>query len=131
MSNMIQMYDPKREYQSHKQEIDDAIHRVLDHGIFIGGPEIKELEKQLAEYVDVKHSSCKFGDCIKRPTFGNNGGKAIYCKEHKQDDNVDVLNKRCEYLNCNKYPNYGIVSGIALSCLDHKKDNYIRSLKIK
>lgn len=56
MSNMIQMYDPKREYKTHKQEIDDAIHRVLDHGIFIGGPEIKELEKQLAEYVDVKHA---------------------------------------------------------------------------
>jgi len=53
---MIQMYDPKREYNTHKTEIDSSIHRVLDHGIFINGPEVKELEQKLAEYVNVKHA---------------------------------------------------------------------------
>ena len=53
--NTIQMYDPKREYNTHKQDIDHALNKVLTHGIFINGPEVKELEKQFAEYVGVKH----------------------------------------------------------------------------
>lgn len=56
MSSMIQMYDPKREYQSHKKDIDEGIQKVLDHGIFINGPEVKELEEKLSKYVDVKHA---------------------------------------------------------------------------
>ena len=53
---MIQMYDPKREYQSHKKEIDEGIQTVLNHGIFINGPEVKELEEKLSKYVGVKHA---------------------------------------------------------------------------
>ena len=51
----IQMYDPKREYRSNKEDIDSAIQTVLNHGLFINGPEVKELESSLAEYVGVKH----------------------------------------------------------------------------
>jgi len=54
----IQMYDPKREYSHHKEEIDNAIHNVLNHGIFINGPEITELEKKLADYTKSKHAIC-------------------------------------------------------------------------
>ncbi len=54
----IQMYDPKREYTSHKKDIDTAMQRVLNHGLFINGPEIKELDSKLAEFVDVKHCIC-------------------------------------------------------------------------
>lgn len=46
----IQMYDPKIEYNNHREEIDSAIHKVLEHGIFINGPEIKELEQKLITY---------------------------------------------------------------------------------
>ena len=53
---MLQMYDPKREYQTHKQEIDAAIQGVLDHGLFINGPEVKELEKKLCDYTGSKHA---------------------------------------------------------------------------
>lgn len=53
---MLQMYDPKREYQNHKQEIDAAIQGVLDHGLFINGPEVKELEKKLCDYTGSKHA---------------------------------------------------------------------------
>jgi len=52
---MIQMYDPKREYNEHKQAIDQAIHKVLDDGLFINGPDVKLLEERLARYVGVKH----------------------------------------------------------------------------
>lgn len=53
--SVIQMYDPKREYKTHKEDIDKALNDVLTHGIFINGPEVKELEKQFAEYVGVKN----------------------------------------------------------------------------
>ena len=52
---MMQMYDPKREYKNHKSEINTSIQNVLDHGIFINGPEVKELENKLSEYIGVKH----------------------------------------------------------------------------
>ena len=52
----IQMYDPKREYRENKDIIDRAIHNVLNHGIFINGPEIKQLEESLNKFVNVKHS---------------------------------------------------------------------------
>jgi len=45
----------KEEYNSYKKEIDEAIQKVLEHCIFIEGPEVKELEKKLAQYVGVKH----------------------------------------------------------------------------
>ena len=54
----IQMFDPKRDYQNYKKEYDTAIQTVLDHGLFINGPEVKQLESKLAEYVDVKHCVC-------------------------------------------------------------------------
>jgi UDP-2-acetamido-2-deoxy-ribo-hexuluronate aminotransferase len=52
----IQMYDPKREYKIHKDKINDSIQNVLDHGIFINGPEIKELEEKLRNFVGIKHA---------------------------------------------------------------------------
>lgn len=54
----IQMYDPKREYIMHKDDIDNSIHNVLNHGLFINGPEIKELEEKLSNYTNCKHSIC-------------------------------------------------------------------------
>lgn len=51
----IPFIDLKTQYHENKQNIDNAIHRVLDHGQYIMGPEVKELEKQLAEYIGVKH----------------------------------------------------------------------------
>ena len=45
------MYDPKREYRVNKENIDNAIQSVLDHGLFINGPEVKELENSLSEFV--------------------------------------------------------------------------------
>lgn len=54
METTIQMYDPKREYHNHKDDIDNSIQTVLNHGLFINGPEVKELEKSLSEYVGSK-----------------------------------------------------------------------------
>lgn len=51
----IDFIDLKTQYQSLKSLIDKRIQTVLDHGQYIMGPEIKELEDKLAEYVGVKH----------------------------------------------------------------------------
>lgn len=52
----MQFIDLKTQYQQHRQVIHDRIQRVLDHGAFIMGPEIEELETALAKYVGVKHA---------------------------------------------------------------------------
>ncbi|WP_271010035.1 DegT/DnrJ/EryC1/StrS family aminotransferase [Paucibacter sp. B51] len=47
--------DLKAQYAALKTRIDARIQQVLDHGQYIMGPEVKELETQLAAYVGVKH----------------------------------------------------------------------------
>jgi UDP-2-acetamido-2-deoxy-ribo-hexuluronate aminotransferase len=47
--------DLKEQYRRYQAEIDGRIQRVLQHGHFILGPEIAELEQALAAYVNVKH----------------------------------------------------------------------------
>lgn len=51
----IPFIDLKAQYQALKPEIDARIQRVLDHGQYIMGPEVKELEERLAAYVGAKH----------------------------------------------------------------------------
>ncbi|OHX13731.1 DegT/DnrJ/EryC1/StrS family aminotransferase [Chromobacterium sphagni] len=52
----IQFIDLKAQYQHLKADIDARIHAVLDHGQYIMGPEVKELEQQLAAYTGAKHA---------------------------------------------------------------------------
>ena len=54
----INMYDPTRDYNSNKEEYDDAIQTVLNKGNFINGNQVKELESSLADYVGVKDCIC-------------------------------------------------------------------------
>jgi Predicted pyridoxal phosphate-dependent enzyme apparently involved in regulation of cell wall biogenesis len=52
----MQFIDLKSQLERIRPEIDAAIKRVLDHGVFIMGPEVYALEKQLAEFCGVKHA---------------------------------------------------------------------------
>ncbi len=45
----IQFVDLKSQYNRLKPLIDERIHKVLDHGAYVNGPEITELETTLAE----------------------------------------------------------------------------------
>jgi UDP-2-acetamido-2-deoxy-ribo-hexuluronate aminotransferase len=47
--------DLKTQYQRLKADIDAGIQRVLDHGQYILGPEVAELEEKLAAYTGAKH----------------------------------------------------------------------------
>ncbi|MFN0316005.1 MAG: DegT/DnrJ/EryC1/StrS family aminotransferase [Burkholderiales bacterium] len=47
--------DLKTQYAALKSTIDARIQRVLDHGQYIMGPEVFELEERLAQYTGAKH----------------------------------------------------------------------------
>lgn len=51
----MEFRDLKAQYQALKQDIDSAVVDVFAAGRFIGGELVVELERQLAEYVGVKH----------------------------------------------------------------------------
>ena len=47
--------DLKAQYAALRQSIHERMQRVLDHGQYIMGPEVKELEDRLAAYVGTRH----------------------------------------------------------------------------
>jgi dTDP-4-amino-4,6-dideoxygalactose transaminase len=51
----IHMVDLKQQYLNIKNEVDAAIAGVLDSTVFIGGPQVADFSKSLAEYLDIKH----------------------------------------------------------------------------
>ncbi|PXW93546.1 UDP-2-acetamido-2-deoxy-ribo-hexuluronate aminotransferase [Sphaerotilus hippei] len=51
----MQFIDLKVQYAALKTDIDAAIQRVLDHGQYIMGPEVRQLEAVLAERVGARH----------------------------------------------------------------------------
>jgi dTDP-4-amino-4,6-dideoxygalactose transaminase len=52
---LMEMVNLKSQYLKIKPEVDAAIQRVMDHGIFINGPEVKEFQSNLEKYIGVKH----------------------------------------------------------------------------
>lgn len=82
----MQFRDLKKQYQVLQKEIDLGIQSVIDSTSFINGKQVENLEKELAEYVGVKHCiTCgngtdalsmalmawgiKAGDCVFVPDF--------------------------------------------------------------
>jgi len=51
----IQMVDLKGQYQKIKTQIDASIQDVIESAAFINGPEVKSFQKELEEYLNVKH----------------------------------------------------------------------------
>lgn len=51
----IDFIDLKAQQDAIRPQLDQNIHRVLHHGQYIMGPEVKQLEDKLAAYVGVKH----------------------------------------------------------------------------
>ncbi len=52
---MIDFIDLRAQQARIKDKLDLAIARVLEHGQYILGPEVAELEQKLADYVGVRH----------------------------------------------------------------------------
>ena len=51
----LDFIDLKTQYRALKPSVDARIQKVLDHGQYIMGPEVVELEQQLAAYVGARH----------------------------------------------------------------------------
>lgn len=62
MSSPIPFVDLKTQYKALKSDIDARIMKVLEHGAYINGPEVVELEQKLAAHVGCKHAiACASG----------------------------------------------------------------------
>jgi len=58
----IPFIDLKAQYKAIKDDVNKRIQKVLEHGAFINGPEVAEVEKKLADFVGVKHAlACSNG----------------------------------------------------------------------
>lgn len=55
MLNTIPFIDLKSQYAAIKNEVDTRLAAVLEHGQYVMGPEVEQLEAALANYVGVKH----------------------------------------------------------------------------
>lgn len=79
----MQFIDLAAQYQYLKAKIDTRIQRVLDHGQYIMGPEVGELEEQLANYVGVKHAiTCANGTdalTLAMMVLDVKQGDAVFC----------------------------------------------------
>lgn len=52
----MQFCDLKKQYGLLKDKIDQRINTVLEHAFYVGGPEVAELEKTLADFTGAKHA---------------------------------------------------------------------------
>ena len=53
---MILPANPAANYRAHRDEIDQAVHRVLDGGMYILGEEVARFEEEFASYLGVRHA---------------------------------------------------------------------------
>ncbi len=51
----MEFRDLRKQYSVLKTKIDNSIQQVIDSSCFISGPQVRELEEQLSDYVGVKH----------------------------------------------------------------------------
>lgn len=79
----IQFIDLAAQYQHLKTKIDQRVQTVLDHGHYIMGPEVQELEQELAKYVGVKHAiTCANGTdalTLAMMVLDIKAGDAVFC----------------------------------------------------
>ena len=58
----IPFIDLKAQYKALQPDIQTQINNVLEHGLFIMGPEVEELERKLCEFTGAKHAlTCSSG----------------------------------------------------------------------
>ncbi len=78
----MQFIDLAKQQQRIRERVDARIKTVLDHGGYIMGPEVKELEQELCEYTGAKHCiTCASGtDALLMPlmAWGVQEGDAVF-----------------------------------------------------
>ena len=51
----IQMVDLQGQYDSIKDQINNSLQEIMNTSAFINGPEVQNFQKELEEYLGVKH----------------------------------------------------------------------------
>ena len=51
----MQVIDLQSQQTRIRKEVEAGINSVLDHGRYIGGPDLSQLELAPADYIDIKH----------------------------------------------------------------------------
>ena len=78
----MEFLDLKTQQKRIRKPLEKRINKILDHGAYIMGPEVFELEEKLADYCGVKHAiSCSSGtDALLIPlmAWGVGPGDAIF-----------------------------------------------------
>ncbi len=91
----MQFIDLNAQQSKIREKIDTRIKKILDHGQYIMGPEIDELEEKLAHYVNTKHCiSCSSGtDALLIPlmAMGIGPGDAVITTPFTYIATVEVI----------------------------------------
>ena len=78
----MKFLDLKTQQERIRKPLEKRMNKILDHGAYIMGPEVYELEEKLADYCDVKHAiSCSSGtDALLIPlmAWGIGPGDAVF-----------------------------------------------------
>ena len=91
----MQFRDLKKQYQVLHEDMDRAILDAVASGAYIMGPQVKELEKQLAEYVGVKHClTCANGTdalTLALKAWGIGPGDAVFVPDFTFFSSAEVV----------------------------------------
>ena len=91
----MQFRDLKQQYQVLREEMDRAILDTVASGAYIMGPQVKELEMQLAEYVGVKHClTCANGTdalTLALKAWGIGPGDAVFVPDFTFFSSAEVV----------------------------------------
>ena len=91
----MQFRDLKRQYNALKGDIDNAVLEVASSGAFIMGPQVRELERQMAAYVGVKHClSCANGTdalTLALKAWGIGPGDAVFVPDFTFFSSAEVV----------------------------------------
>ena len=91
----MQFRDLKQQYQVLREEMDRAILDTVASGAYIMGPQVKELEKQLADYVGVKHClTCANGTdalTLALKAWGIGPGDAVFVPDFTFFSSAEVV----------------------------------------
>ena len=91
----MEFRDLKKQYQVLREEMDRAVLDTMASGAYIMGPQVKELERQLAEYVGVKHClTCANGTdalTLALKAWGIGPGDAVFVPDFTFFSSAEVV----------------------------------------
>ena len=92
---MIKFIDLETQQKRIRKPLEQRLKKILDHGQYIMGPEVFELEEKLAEYCGVKHAiSCSSGtDALLIPlmAWGIGPGDAVFTTPFTYHATAEVI----------------------------------------